>query len=58
MILIVERTSGHAADALSDFEDARRHDVGELVSPRLTLEVHAGMQLFLRAKGTDIDVRI
>jgi hypothetical protein len=58
MILIVERTGGHTADALRNFEDARRHDVGELVSPGLTLEVHASMQLFLRAEGTDIDFRI
>ena len=37
--------SGNTTDALRDLENARGHDVGELVAPRLALQRDAGAQL-------------
>jgi hypothetical protein len=41
----IECPGRDAAHALADLEDARRHEVGELVAPRRALKVDAGQQL-------------
>src|SRR5436305_499281 len=52
----VECARGNATDALRDFENAGRHDVGELVPPRLPLQGDAGTKLLECAQRPNVDV--
>jgi hypothetical protein len=52
---LVEGTGGNTPDALRDLENARRHDVGELVPPRFPLQGDAGAELVQCAEGPDIN---
>jgi len=56
-VVPVERAGSDAADALGNLENARGHDVGELVPPRLALQRDAGAELVERAQGSNVYLR-